>query len=47
MCVHRRLTFVAEMHTRRGGILQAQLGEKLRLFFSGGLHMYCAVSQFI
>lgn len=47
MCVHRRLTFVAEMHTRRGGILQAQLGGKLRLFFSGGLRMYCAVSQFI
>lgn len=47
MRVHRRLTFVAEMHTRHGGILQAQLGGKLRLFFSGGLHMYCAVSHFI
>lgn len=47
MCAHRRLTFVGEMHTRRGGILQAQLGGKLRLYFSGGLRVYCAASQFI
>lgn len=47
MRVHHRLTFVGGIHTRHGGILQAQLGGKLRLFCSSGLHMHCAVSQSI
>lgn len=45
--VRHRLTFVGEIHTRHGGILQAQLGGKPRLFCSGRLHMHCAVSQSI
>lgn len=46
MCVDRHFTFVGEIHTQHGGILQAQLGGKLRLFCSGGLCIVQSVSSF-